>query len=252
MSSTIQTLPIKRSDSAPRFSIIVPARDEERWIGACLEAIGRASVPYPGQVETIVVLNRCSDRTAEIARAHGARTVEADGKNLAVIRNAGARAAIGDILVTCDADSVMSPHTLTEAERHLRSGRYIGGGTMIQPERMSLGIAATGLIIAYLILRYRVSAGLFWLERSTFEALGGFDESLVSVEDVDLAVRLRAFGRARGKRFGTLWKAPITTSCRKFDHFGDWYLIKNLKMARNLLGGRDERAANLFFYDFPR
>ncbi|HME81772.1 MAG TPA: glycosyltransferase [Candidatus Eremiobacteraceae bacterium] len=252
MSSTIRTQPIKRSDSAPKFSIVVPARDEERWIGACLEAIRRAAAPYPGLVETIVVLNRCSDRTAEIALAHGARTIEAAGKNLAVIRNAGARAATGDILITVDADSVMSPRTLSEAERHLASGRYIGGGTMIQPERMSLGIAATGVIIAYLILRYRVSAGLFWLERSTFEALGGFDESLVSVEDVDLAIRLKAFGLARGKRFGTLWKAPITTSCRKFDHFGDWYLLKNLKLARDLLGGRDERAANLFFYDFPR
>jgi glycosyltransferase involved in cell wall biosynthesis len=232
--------------------VIVPARNEERYIGACLESIRVASRPYPGQVETIVVLNRCDDRTEEIARGLGARVVAADGKNLSVVRNAGARAASGDYLVTIDADSVMAPNTLAEVERHLESGRYVGGGVMIHPERMSPGIAATGVLLLWLMVRYRVSAGLFWLRRPDFETLGGFDESLVSVEDLDLATRLKALGRARGQRFGTLWRAPITTSCRKFDHFGDWFIFRNTWLWRAILGGRDEQAANLYFYDFPR
>lgn len=174
------------------------------------------------------------------------------GKNLSAVRNEGARAATGDILITIDADSLMSPNTFVEVERRLSSGRYIGGGALILPERLSPGILVAGLLVAWLIVRYRVSAGMFWLRREDFEAIGGFDESLVSVEDLDLATRLREFGRARGKRYGTLWHTPITTSCRKFDHFGDWFLLRNLWLARALLAGRDERAANLFFYDFPR
>ena len=244
--------PTALQDSPPRFSVIIPARDEERRIGACLASIEAACASGEYSTETIVVLNRCSDGTERIARAAGARTIEAGGKNLSAIRNAGALAARGDILVTIDADSIMAPNTLAEIDRLLRSGSFIGGGAMIHPERMSLGIAMTGLLLCYLALRYRVSAGLFWLPREAFEAIGGFDESLVSVEDIDFAVRLKRYGRERGKRFGTLWNAPITTSCRKFDHFGDWFVLKKLALARDLLSGRDQRAANEFFYDFPR
>jgi glycosyltransferase involved in cell wall biosynthesis len=242
-----------RQDKTPRFSVVIPARDEEQRIGACLASIDAASGGGDAySTEAIVVLNRCSDGTGKIARAAGARTIDAGGKNLSAIRNAGARAARGEILVTIDADSIMAPNTLTEIDRLLGSGSFVGGGAMIHPERMSLGIAMTGLLLCYLALRYRVSAGLFWLPRDVFEAIGGFDESLVSVEDIDFGVRLKRYGRERGKRFGTLWNAPITTSCRKFDHFGDWFVLKKLALARDLLGGRDQRAANEFFYDFPR
>jgi glycosyltransferase involved in cell wall biosynthesis len=235
-----------------QFSIVIPARDEERWLGACLESIRVAAAPYPGLVETIVVLNRCTDQTEVIARRLGARTVEMDGKNLSAVRNAGARAAAGDILVTIDADSVMAPHTLTEIDRLLATGKYIGGGAMVRMERMSLGIAMTYVpLVALLVLWHGISAGLFWIRRADFEAIGGFDEARVSAEDVDFATRMKAFGRARGKRFATLWRAPITTSCRKFDHFGDWYLVRNAPRFVSMLGGRDENAANHFFYDFP-
>src|SRR5580765_54245 len=116
----------------PKFSVVIPARDEERLIGACLESIQAAAASYPEQLEIIVVLNRCSDRTAEIAHAFGARTVREDAKNLARIRNAGARSALGEVLVTIDADSRMSLGALVEIDQTLSSGTTVGGGTMIQ------------------------------------------------------------------------------------------------------------------------
>jgi glycosyltransferase involved in cell wall biosynthesis len=238
---------------SPRFSIVVPARNEERFIGACLASICAAAAPYPDSVEVIVVLNRCSDGTEAIARSFGARTVEAPGKNLAIVRNTGARAASGDILVTIDADSVMAPQTLTEIDRLLDTGKFIGGGAVVRLERMSLGIAMTYVpLLLWIVFWLGLSAGIFWVRRADFEAIGGFNESLLSAEDLDLAIRLKAYGRSQGKRFGTLWRAPITTSCRKFDHFGDWYLLRNAPRFVSMLDGRNEAAANHFFYDFPR
>ncbi len=73
-----------------------------------------------------MVLNRCTDQTETIAHSLGARTVEIAGKNLSKVRNAGARAATGDIVVTIDADSVMPPNTLMEIERLLATHNYIG------------------------------------------------------------------------------------------------------------------------------
>src|SRR5437868_3286495 len=112
-----------------RFSVIIPARDEERLLGACLESIRLAAADYPSEVEVIVVLNRCSDRTEEIATGFGARTIREDARNLAAIRNAGARCAVGRVLMTIDADSTMSPGTLAAIDRALASGTTVGGGT---------------------------------------------------------------------------------------------------------------------------
>ncbi len=243
---------IQPSSAAMNFSIVIPARDEEAYIGACLESIEAAALPYPGLVEIIVALNRCTDRTEEIALKHGALIVHDDRKNLAMIRNTAARQAHGEILVTIDADSAMTPNMLTEIDRLLASGKYIGGGSMIYPERMSPGIFLTLMLLAPLVLRHRVSAGLFWCFRKDFEAIRGFNERWISAEDIEFARRLKAYGKAHGKGFKTIWKAHIRTSCRKFDKFGDWYLLKNPRLVRDVLGGKSQEAADGFFYDFER
>ena len=236
-----------------KFSIVIPARDEERYIGKCLESIGEASKSYPNQVEIIVVINRCTDRTEEIARAHNAMIVRNDSKCLSKIRNAGAREARGEILITIDADSTMSPNMLVEVDRLLSAGKYIGGGVRIIPERMSLGILVSLILILYpLVLLYRVSGGLFWCYRKDFFAVDGFDESIVSVEDVDFALRLKAYGKKQGKRFKKITKAYIQTSCRKFDKFGDWFIFRNPKLVLKLLQGKNQKDADVFYYNIER
>jgi glycosyltransferase involved in cell wall biosynthesis len=235
-----------------KFSIVIPARNEETYLGACLDSIAAAARPYPGQVEIIVALNRCTDRTEEIARAHGALVLQEEGKNLARIRNAAARRAQGEILITIDADSRMTPNMLAQIDRALRTGRYVGGGVLIRLERMSLGIIVSCLALLVFVVWHGLSGGLFWCYRRDFEAVAGFDERFVSAEDVDFAKRLKAHGRKQGKRFTMLWRASIVTSCRKFDRFGDWYLLKHPDLMWTILKGRNQEAANDLFYDFKR
>ena len=235
-----------------KFSIVIPARDEQACIGACLRSIAEAARPFPGEVETIVVLNRCTDGTEQVSREHGATIVREDAKNLATIRNAGAREANGDILVTIDADSTMTPNLLTEVDRLLATGKYVGGGTMFKLDRMSLGMALSSVLAVPLVLILRVAAGAFWLRRRDFEALGGFDESRLSFEDVEFARRLKALGRRQGKRFKILLKAYIHTSARKFDRFGHWYFFFRPWLWITFLRGRDRAAADLYWYDTPR
>jgi glycosyltransferase involved in cell wall biosynthesis len=235
-----------------KFSIVVPAHNEERFLGACLESIRIASRPFPGDVQVIVVLNRCSDRTEEIAHSYGARTVREDARNLAAIRNAGARAAGGNVLVTIDADSVMTPNTLTAIERALATGTTVGGGTVIQPDRVSAGIRATVLLLNLWTLLCGFSGGLFWCARQDFEALGGFDERLVSGEDIDFARRLKRYGERVGRPFSTLRGAHIVTSCRKFDAFGDWCILRHPLLFWRLMRGKHPDAAKRFYYDFHR
>src|SRR6202162_5892557 len=114
----------------PRFSIIIPARNEEKFLPGCLESIAAASEPFRGDFEIIVAINRCTDRTEEIARAAGAKIVHEDARNIARIRNAAVQGASGEILVTIDADSRMSRGMLVTIDRLLRTEKYIGGGVM--------------------------------------------------------------------------------------------------------------------------
>jgi glycosyltransferase involved in cell wall biosynthesis len=236
----------------PRFSVLIPARNEGNFLPQCFDSIQAAAAPFPGQVEIIVALNRCTDRTEEIALKQGAKVVREDGRNLARIRNAAAKAATGEIIVTIDADSRMTGKMFVEIDRLLRTGKYIGGGTTIRPERWSLGILVTVLLLAVMLLWRRVSGGLFWCWRKDFEAIGGFNENLVSLEDLDFAKRLKAYGKRQGKRFTTIKQAHIITSCRKWDLFGDWYLLLNPRLVRRLLRGKSQNDADHFYYDVKR
>ena len=236
-----------------KISVIVPAHNEQDYIGACLESIKLAKKDSQLYIEVIVCLNRCTDRTEEIAKKFGAIIVREDAKNLAKIRNAGVRAASGDVVVTIDADSRMSPNMLTEIEKLLNTSKYIGGGTRIKPERLSLGILVSSLVILFYALRFGLkSAGLFWCFRKDFETIGGFNESLVTLEDLDFANRLASFGKTKNLKYGTAWCSHIITSCRKFDKFGDWYFAKNPSVVRNLFSGKDHAVANQFYYDVKR
>jgi glycosyltransferase involved in cell wall biosynthesis len=236
-----------------KFSIIIPARNEEKLIGKCLDSIKVASEPYSSQVEIIVCINRCTDKTEEIARSYGAKIVYDDSKNLAKIRNTAAKSATGEILVTIDADSRMSSNMLTEIEQKLRSGKYIGGGVPIRLDRLSLGLILSAVFLLIpLTLCYRISAGLFWCERKDFEAVGGFNEQWLSAEDIEFARRLKKYGITKNKKYKTLWKTYIYTSMRKFDKFGDWIMLRHPIIMLEILRGKHHELADEYFYDFKR
>ena len=53
---------------APKFSVIIPAHNEEKVLGRCLDALLADS--RPGEMEIVVAANGCTDRTVEIARGY--------------------------------------------------------------------------------------------------------------------------------------------------------------------------------------
>ncbi|MFY9478180.1 MAG: glycosyltransferase [Aquabacterium sp.] len=238
--------------TTPDISIAIPAHNEERYIGRCIESVFLSAQRAQVNAEVVVALNRCTDSTQAIAESLGARCVDEERKCIAAVRNAAVRGGTAKALATLDADSWMQPHTMAALIRHVHDDRYVGGGATIWPERWSAGIVTTGFMVLPYVIGKGISAGMFWCQRDAFEAIGGFDERLISVEDVDFAVRLRVLGKARGQRFGTLWRGGIITSCRKFDHFGDWYLVRNPGLIRRIFTGHDRKAADLYYYDVER
>lgn len=235
------------------ISVLVPAHNEERWIDGCLDSIDAAARNVEETVETVVCLNRCTDRTEAIARDRGAVIAREDARNLSKIRNAAARRASGDVLVTIDADSRMSPNMLMEVRRKLDTGEFIGGGVLkVKPERWSLGIVCCAALVAPFVFRHRITCGLFWVHSETFRKIGGFNEDLVSVEDVDFGIRLRREGKRHGKKYGHLWRSSLETSCRKFDWFGDWFLVRDPSLLWKAFSGIDQTVADRIWYQAER
>ena len=240
----------------PKFTIVIPAHNEEKYLGKCLCAIISASkYVKPDSVEIIVVANRCTDNTCMIAKHYGAKVFKNEDKCIAAVRNTGVKEAEGEIVVTIDADSLMTKYSLAEIREKLESGKYIGGGTVPRFDRMSVGIAVSSVYVVLNLLPAMIKNGgylsgaMFWFYRNDFEAINGFDESLISLEDMDFAARLKKYGKQKGKKYGTLNRSYILTSSRKFDQFGDWYLIKNRKLTKRIFSGKDRQAADIFYYN---
>ena len=109
------------------ISFIVPAHNEEAWVGRCVSAI-RSGAEFLGEpYEIIVVDDASTDATASIARQHGAQVVRVEHRQIAATRNAGAQQGHGDILFFVDADTLTNAPAIQSALRSIRAGA-VGGG----------------------------------------------------------------------------------------------------------------------------
>jgi glycosyltransferase involved in cell wall biosynthesis len=245
------------ADVTPALSLVIPAHNEEQYIGRTLESVMKAREAHrnPSSIEVIVVDNCCTDKTARVAQSLGARVVTEEQRRIASVRNRGAQAANGRIVGFLDADSRITSGMFTGIEAAMASPKCIGGGTMIRFDRMSLGLACT-YCITVVPARWLlgIMGGLIFTEKQTFETMGGFDESLYCAEDSKFALGLRALGRRTGRKFKIITSDYVVTSTRAFDRLGDWYYFRNLP--RMVLQGqrafKEKNFGRKFWYDAGR
>ena len=70
-------------------TVVIPAHNEEKYVARCIRSIKKSAANFGGSVEMIVVCNRCTDKTAEIAEKNGARVLFNDDRCIALVRNTG-------------------------------------------------------------------------------------------------------------------------------------------------------------------
>src|SRR5579862_4277089 len=104
------------------LSFIIPAHNEELWIGKCLNSISTAMRTVGEPFEMIVVDDASTDSTHQIAERMGARTVRVEHRKISAVRNAGARTASGDIVFFVDADTQVNDPAIRAALAALRDG----------------------------------------------------------------------------------------------------------------------------------
>ncbi|BDG24252.1 glycosyl transferase family 2 [Thermus thermophilus] len=118
------SLPKGSTSPRHRFAFLIPAHNEEKVIGPLLDSINRQS--YPSELYKVyIAADRCTDKTAEVARSKGATVIERwegqSGKTWN-IRYALEKIPLEayDYLVIVDADNLVAPDFLREVDRFLQ------------------------------------------------------------------------------------------------------------------------------------
>ncbi len=175
------------------LSFIVPAKNEEKYLGACLDSLLLA-MNDRDDCEIIVIDNGSTDGTVEIARARGVRVLHRPGLTVSAMRNLGCAVAHGKFLAFVDADvTIDSDWVETALELMKPGGVAMVGASPGIPHDSTWVAKAWHLQVQARRQRSRRQ----WLEsmnmivrKEVFHAVGGFDESLITCEDVDLGYRV--------------------------------------------------------------
>jgi glycosyltransferase involved in cell wall biosynthesis len=202
------------------ISFIVPAHNEERWIGSCLASIQAAMEQVAEPYEVIVVDDASTDATHAMAKEAGARVFRVEQRKISAVRNAGARQATGDFLFFVDGDTQVSESALRAALEAMRSGA-VGGGCV--PD-LDGRVPFWGRVIHFAACRVgrliRLVGGCFlFCTRDAFRAAGGFAEELYAGEDIAFVRALKALGRF------VVPGPTVLTSARKLEVAGPWDVV---------------------------
>ena len=174
-------------------SVVVPARNAALMLDACLSSIVRSE-----PAEIIVVDGLSTDDTVEIARRYGARVLSDQGRGLSHARAIGVEAATHERVALIDTDVVLGDGDLAALLEEFEEGGYTG----LQAGLYSVG--GPGYWGQALAHHHRTGRSVRWfgLVATIFrrETLleHGFDERLLSGEDVELRRRLRRAGARLG------------------------------------------------------
>jgi glycosyltransferase involved in cell wall biosynthesis len=201
-------------DARPRFSVVIPALDEEGYLADCLESLARQD--FSGGVEVIVVDNNSTDRTAAIARSFGAVVVHEARPGVCWARQRGTALARGEIIVSTDADTTFDPGWLSRINRALEQDppcvavagpcRFTAGGPF-------WGAMYPRLLFGTVAFVHRLTGRLFYVTATNLAfrrtAWPGYNTHMTQGGDeVDLLRRLRRQGPVVFDRHNPTFTSP--------------------------------------------
>lgn len=187
-----------RSDSPAFVSVIVPTANRPHLLAEALASIRRLEGPDL-TFEIIVVDNRPSSTTEQIARSFGAVYLRESRLGPAAARNAGVRAARAEFIAFLDDDDLWTPdhirphlaELLSNPEVDAVVGQYVSTDTHRAPIADPFPpYQCEYFHIFHMFLNHMPQIGATVTRKSAFSLVGYFDESLRYGEDWDWHLRL--------------------------------------------------------------
>lgn len=217
---------------ARKISVIVPAFNEEKLLGATLRSIQAALGSFTRlgwPTEVVVCDNNSTDATPEVARSAGATVVFEPINQIARARNAGAAGASGDWFIFVDADSHPSAELFADVAEEIQTERCLAGGSTV---RLDGHYPVAALITRGWNLLSRIQkwapGSFIFCEAQAFRDIGGFSHELYASEEIDLFQRLKRLGRQHRRRISILHRHPLVTSARKLHLYTPWEHLRFL------------------------
>ena len=194
------------------ISIVIPAYNEENFIGPCLKSVLREARCYGDEAEVLVINNASTDRTREVACGYpGVRVIDEPCKGLSRARHRGYLESRGDLVVNVDADCLMPRGYLSRVVRSFELDRRLAllTGPFFYHDLPQVAQVVTILFYLFQFVPNTIGqrilglgavaqGGNFTARRSALQKVGGYDTSLTFYgEDTDIAIRLSRVGLVR-------------------------------------------------------
>ena len=213
-----------------KLSFVIPAYNEEKFIGKCPDSIFKEITSKVYDIEIIVVNNASTDRTREVVQSFaGVKVVDEPKKGLSFARQAGFLAATGDLIANIDADTILPSGWVDKVFQEFSSNKKLVAlsGPYIYydlPKRIWFWIKLfyflgyLGYLFNHYILRFAamLQGGNYIARRSAIEQIGGYNLDFQFYgEDTEIAKRLNKIGEVK-----FTFKLPMYTSARRLKKEG--------------------------------
>lgn len=222
----------------PLVSVIVPTFNSETYLEKCLKSIRAQTYP---KLEVITVDNYSTDGTRKIARRY-ADLILLKGKERSEQVNFGVRHARGKYVYRVDSDFVLEPTVVEEAVNLCETKGY---DAIIIHNTSDPSVSFWAKVRKFERDFYRndeFNVAARFLRKDVFEAIGGFDESLIAAEDYDLHNRLLTMsfkiGTIKAKEIHIGEPKSLAEVVRKHYYYGKTissYIRKNPERAKKQL-----------------
>lgn len=194
----------------PMVSIIIPAHNEQDYLGPTLDALLKQDYP---NFEIVVVANGCTDKTCQVARERCHRLIDLRERGLSRARNVGAREAMGNILIFLDADTILEKDALSKISTRFTRD-YAAGTLRGEPDipRFKYKLMYAWKNFMHWSGMHEGSSGVILCWKDYFHETSGFDEALHVRENSDLINKLRKNGK-----YIYLGETAVITSMRRYE-----------------------------------
>jgi len=186
------------------ISVVIPAHNEEKYIGRTLECVVE-NAPS-NLLEIIVVNNASTDNTARVAAAFPkVRVVNETKKGITQARQAGLNASNGELVACVDADTWLSKQWFEILNREFEQDSNLVCLSGPYWYREFSPFKNFFVQLWYLVAKfiavftgYLVQGGNFVVKRQALLKAGGFDTSIAFYgEDTDIAQRMHGMGKVK-------------------------------------------------------
>lgn len=223
-----------------KISFVIPAYNEEEYLGDCIESIFREAEGKNYNLEVIVVNNASTDKTKKVASSYkNVKVIDEPRKGLVFARKKGCLAAKGDLIANIDADTRLTKDWIDKVLSEFSNPKVVAlSGPFIYydlSEKLKLMVK---LFYYYAFSLYLVNThifntgsmlqgGNFVLRRSAFEKAGGYDTKHYSFygEDAYVAMRMFRYGIVRWT-----FRFPIYSSGRRIAAEGPFTMMVRYTM----------------------